>query len=325
MRRVVVGIGYCALAVLGLTGFSGCGGSYPSVARFGESTRTLGGEFGRFTSTAYDLCIQRVNASHTLTFAQGAFSGSAMTAELESCIKSARATPSLVGLGGQLALFGAALEGLAKAGSTDPTDAVAELGGAFKTFVPSASDAQIQAANDLGAKVVQWALSGYAKRNINEAIKESELFVPDTVKLMRVVLDVLGEEIGLYEDKVALLGTHPVFNPPARLPDGATDEQRAAHAQQYATAVARHRELTELQRAALARHKTAASLWRTQLTSLRDVLDEFVAVYRDMVNEAKRDKEEWDLERLVQSAMKLKGLTRALGALPEPRTHEADG
>jgi hypothetical protein len=270
-----------------------CGGAAPSVSRFGEATHGFADGMAQTARGSADVCEQKQRLDLDQQLALGELGADGLLAKLrENKCAGFRKTGALYAqLARQLGAFGLAMKTLADAGNRDYTADVAPLtASAAEIAGTSITQEQLTTAGGLVTKLLSWFSQGYSRSKLSSALVDSNREVEETIKLLGVVLDAYEVQLKGYSLSIDKVSQDPEFSTPrAGEPEGALERRKAAQ-----------RELVQ-------EHETTAAARRELLTASKSALKEVAKVHGELVEEAKRDRKEFDVPKLMESARALSG------------------
>jgi hypothetical protein len=201
----------------------------------------------------------------------------------------------------QLGAFGLALVALADAGETDYTEKLSEITATDQVLeVTGLSRERVEAANGLGNKLLQWFTAGYASSKISEALTDSKKDVTETLALLEVVLGAYDGQVNGYSQAIDQIATDADFTTRRDGESDAVFEARKA-----------------AQAALIKEHEPIAQERARVLTACREALVSVREVHTELVDEATRKREQFDLPSLVKRARALAGEVAELRKLVE--------
>ena len=264
--------------------------SYKAVATFGDATSGFADQMAQTAAGTYAVCVDSNSVKLDLDFVTGVAVSAprspdpnSVTSTLAVCESYAKTGQLYARVAGQLGAFGEAMAALAEGGDADYTQQVGELSTAATDLVPSLKDKQalIDGANKLAPKIIGWFSKGYSSKHIAEALKESKADVQESLSLLEAVLGVLDEQANQYQSNIEKVAT-------------AQDYELKKQGTHQAALVEKH--LPRLQTRKLLLASTGASLKHVR------------EVHSELVKEAERTREEFDLETLVAKAKELQAI-----------------
>lgn len=185
----------------------------------------------------------------------------------------------------QLGAFGSAMKTLAEGGNTDYTADLTELSTAVGGLGFPVEQAKLDAARTLAGKLLNWFAQEYSTRKISSVLEESNSDVAATLALLEVVLQAYDAQVALYSQLIGQISEDKDFEQGKN--DVIKNSRRLAQSDLVRT------------------HASIANERRVLLAAAHNALKAVTTVHQELVQEAQRKREEYDVPTLLAKAREL--------------------
>jgi hypothetical protein len=277
------------LALLAVASFTACGPPAPirSVAQFGAATDSLADSIEVTSRGGTEICEKKRLLEIDERTVLGEYSvKQALEALNEDTCKRFRDTAAFYdALARQLGAFGSAMKTLADGGNTDYTADLTELSSVVVDVGISIDPTKVDAAKSLAGKLLSWYAQGYSTKKISIVLEESRADVAATLALLDVVLQAYDAQVSGYSAVIRTISEDKDFEQGAN--DVVKNSRKVAQAELVRT------------------HAGIASDRRVLLSAAHAALGAVSTVHEQLVAEAQRKREEYDVPALLARAREL--------------------
>jgi hypothetical protein len=271
----------------GLVAFSACGAPIKSVAQFGASTDNLADSIEVTARGGAEICEHKRSLAIDEKTILGTQTAKQALDELnkDGCKRFRDTAAFYDALARQLGAFGLAMKTLAEGGEADYTQELTGLSQNIGELGLNVDQQKIDAAGGLVAKLLSWFAQGYSSKKISQMLEESNADVKATLELLDVVLQAYDEQLNAYAQVIGQVSEDQAFATGAN--EVIVQTRKVAQ--------------TDLVQA----HATIANDRKLLLAASHQALQSVSKLHEQLVAEAQRKKEEFDVPQLLAQARQL--------------------